>query len=62
MLSTINRFFDASLPGAERPLCVLVTGGTGAGKTTVIRQYYSTGYVWIDAANIFWALAPGHRV
>lgn len=63
MLSTINRFFDdASLAGADRPVCVLVTGGTGAGKTTLIRQRYSTDHVWIDAANLFWALAGDRQL
>ena len=34
-------------------------GGIATGKTTVRKQYYSSGYVLIDAADIFLSLSHG---
>jgi hypothetical protein len=56
----VDRLFDeSSLPVDEQPAAVIISGGVCAGKTTIRRQKYSTGYVLIDAADIFLSLSRG---
>jgi hypothetical protein len=56
----INRYFDASsVPRGEPPRIVMLMGGPAAGKTTLRKQRYSTGYVLVDAAEIFLSLSRG---
>src|SRR5262249_14773490 len=55
-----NKFFDdASLCPSGSPHFVLLLGGVCTGKTTLRRQHYGTGYVVIDAADIFLNLSRG---
>lgn len=52
--SQIDRFFDdSSIPHGEEPKIVILMGGPAGGKTTIRKQRYSTGYVLVDAAEIF---------
>jgi hypothetical protein len=53
------RFFDDSSLRSERPKLVIIAGGICAGKTTVRRQQYGTGFVVLDAAEIFLSLCRG---
>ena len=56
----VDRLFDdSSLPADGHPVAVIISGGVCAGKTTVRKQKYSTGYVLIDAADIFLSLSRG---
>ena len=52
-------FVDSSLPAGGKPVAVIISGGVCAGKTTIRKQKYSTGYVLIDAADIFLSLSRG---
>ena len=52
-------FDDSSLPADGQPVAVIISGGVCAGKTTVRKQEFSTGYVLIDAADIFLSLSRG---
>lgn len=57
----IDRFFDnSSIPTNGQPELVLILGPACAGKTTLRRQQYSSGYVLIDAAEIFLSLSRGN--
>ena len=56
----VDRLFDdSSLPADGQPVAVIISGGVCAGKTTIRKQKYSTGYVLIDAAEIFLSLSRG---
>ena len=56
----VGRYFDdSSLSNGEQPKIVILTGGPGAGKTTVRKQSLSQGYVLVDAAEIFVRLSRG---
>lgn len=56
----IDRYFDASsVPSGEPPRIVMLMGGPASGKTTLRKQRYSTGYVLLDAAEIFLSLSRG---
>ncbi len=56
----VDRFFeDSSLPADGEPIAIIISGGVCAGKTTIRKQEYSTGYVLIDAAEIFLNLSRG---
>jgi hypothetical protein len=56
----IDRLFDdSSIPADGQPTAVILMGGPAAGKTTVRKQKYSSGYVIIDAADIFLSLSRG---
>lgn len=53
-IAEIDRYFDdTSLAGIESPGAVIIAGGVATGKTTLRRTEYSTGYVLLDAAEIF---------
>ena len=55
-----GRYFDpSSLPADGDPCLVLIMGGPATGKTTLRRQKYSTGFVLVDAADIFISLSRG---
>jgi hypothetical protein len=56
----INRYFDdSSLSPGARPKVAIITGAPAVGKTTFRQQRYSSGYVLVDAAQIFLNLTPG---
>jgi hypothetical protein len=56
----IDRLFnDSSIPADQRPNAVIIMGAVAAGKTTVRKQKYPSGYVLIDAADIFLSLSRG---
>jgi hypothetical protein len=55
-----DRYFESgSLPADGKPCLVLIMGGPATGKTTLRRQQYSTGFVLVDAADIFISLSRG---
>jgi hypothetical protein len=59
-IAEIGRYFDdSSLATAQSPQAVIIAGGVAAGKTTLRRAQYSTGYVVLDAAEIFLSLCQG---
>ena len=55
----VDRLFDdSSIPkDGEPPAAIIFIGGPGAGKTTIRKQKYSSGYVSIDAGDIFISLS-----
>jgi hypothetical protein len=54
----IDRLFnDSSIPADQRPNAVIIMGAVAAGKTTIRKQKYPSGYVLIDAAGIFLSLS-----
>jgi chloramphenicol 3-O-phosphotransferase len=56
----VDRLFDdSSLPKDGQPVAVILAGGPAAGKTTLRKGTYSSGYVLIDAADIFLSLSRG---
>jgi Zeta toxin len=57
----VDRLFDdSSIPkDGEPPAAIIFIGGPGAGKTTIRKQKYSSGYVSIDAGDIFVSLSQG---
>jgi Zeta toxin len=56
----VDRLFDgSSLPKDGQPVAVILAGGPAAGKTTLRKGKYSSGYVLIDAADIFLSLSRG---
>jgi hypothetical protein len=55
-----DRYFDESSEShGETPRIVIFMGGPAAGKTTLRKQRCATGYVLIDAAEIFLSLSRG---
>ena len=59
-VAEIDRYFDdSSLAGRDGPSIVILYGGVASGKTTIREQRYSTGYVLVDAAEIFLGLSRG---
>lgn len=56
---TDRLFDDSSVPLDGHPVAVILSGGVATGKTTSRKQRYSTGYVLIDAADIFLSLSRG---
>jgi hypothetical protein len=60
MDTEVAHFFDASsIPNGEPPTFAVLMGGVAAGKTTMREQRFSTGYVLVDAAEIFLNLSRG---
>jgi Zeta toxin len=56
----VDRLFnDSSIPADQRPNAVIIMGTPAAGKTTIRKQKYASGYVLIDAADIFLSLSRG---
>lgn len=55
-----DRFFEpGSLPADGEPNLILIMGGPATGKTTLRRQQYATGFVLVDATDIFIILSRG---
>jgi hypothetical protein len=55
-----DRFFDdSSVAQNGPPRIVILAGGPASGKTTLRKQRFSTGYVLVDAAEIFLNLSRG---
>lgn len=54
-----KRFDDSSVCTTESPTFVLVMGAIAVGKTDVRRKKYSSGFVVVDAAEIFLDLCDG---
>jgi dephospho-CoA kinase len=55
-----DRYFKPdSVPADGKPRLILIMGGPASGKTTLRREQYSTGFVLIDAAEIFNSLSRG---
>lgn len=53
------RIVSQAEPASQsKPVAVVVMGGVAAGKTTLRKKNYGTGYVLIDAADIFLSLSP----
>lgn len=58
--SEIDRLFhDSSLAHAGPPRAAILMGGVATGKTTLLRNDYSQGFVLIDAAEMFHHLSGG---
>jgi hypothetical protein len=56
----VGRFFDdSSVSHDDRPVAVVISGDISAGKTTLRKQMYSSGFVLIDAVEIFLSLSQG---
>lgn len=56
----IDRYFTPDSVSVDgQPSLVLVMGGPASGKTTLRRQQYASGYVLVDAAEIFISLSRG---
>jgi hypothetical protein len=55
----INRLFDDSSIPTGPPVAVILMGGPASGKTKIRKERFSTGYVLIDAADIFLSLSRG---
>ena len=56
----VDRFFDdSSLSHGTQPNCVLILGPVAAGKTTLRKEKYATGFVVIDAVEIFLHMSCG---
>ncbi len=59
----VNRFFDeSSTPGDGQPQFALVLGSSATGKTRHRREKYASGYVVVDAADIFISLSCGKYI
>ena len=54
-----RHFDDSSRSTDDEPIAVVVSGGIAAGKTTLRKQKYASGYVLIDAVDIFLSLSRG---
>lgn len=60
LTAEVDRLFDdSSLSADGHPVAVIISGGVAAGKTTLRKEKYSSGYVLIDAADIFLSLSRG---
>jgi hypothetical protein len=58
----LERYFDdASLPGTGDPVLVVLLGAVAVGKTTIRKRDYSSGFVVVDAAEVFLNLCRGER-
>lgn len=56
----VGRFFDdSSLSRGTRPVMRVIMGGVCTGKTTLRQSQCARGYVIVDAAEVFLALAQG---
>ena len=56
----IDRYFDdTSRSNGVEPRVVILMGGPATGKTTIRKHRFSTGYVLVDAAEIFLNLSRG---
>lgn len=56
----VGRYFaDDSRTRGDDPRIVILAGGIATGKTRLRREKYATGYVLVDAADIFIRLSRG---
>jgi hypothetical protein len=56
----VEKYFDdTSVPVDGKPTFVLLMGSICTGKTTARKEHFSTGYVLLDAAEIFLNLCDG---
>lgn len=56
----VDRHFDeSSVAATGQPIAVILMGGVATGKTTIRKQRFSSGYVLIDAVEIFLSLSRG---
>ncbi len=56
----IDRYFsNTSIAARAQPLAAILMGGVATGKTTMRKQRFATGYVLIDAVDIFLSLSRG---
>ena len=56
----IDGFFDdSSLTNGKQPEVAIIMGGIAAGKTTLRKHQFASGYVIVDAAEIFLRLSKG---
>ena len=56
----VDRYFDdSSLSGSDAPRIVVLMGTPAGGKTTIRKEKYSSGYVLVDAADIFNTMSDG---
>lgn len=56
----IDRYFDgSSLSNGAEPRIVILMGGPATGKTSIRKQHFSTGYILVDAAEVFLRLSHG---
>lgn len=63
LLSEVDRLFDeSSLAGASQPTLVVIMGPVATGKTRYRREHYRSGYVVLDAGDIFVRLSRGSYV
>lgn len=56
---TDRYFAQDSVPADGQPRLLLIMGGPATGKTTLRRRNYSTGFVLVNAAEIFINLSRG---
>lgn len=61
LMEEVDRFLDdSSIPAQDqRPHLVMLMGAPAVGKTTIRRERYATGFVIVDAAEIFLNLSKG---
>ena len=61
LIAEAERYFDDTSRTAsdQRPRLVVLMGAPATGKTSIRKQRYSTGYVVVDAAEIFLSLSRG---
>lgn len=56
----VDRYFDdSSLSGDDSPRIVVLMGTPAGGKTSFRKDKYSSGYVLVDAADIFITMSNG---
>jgi hypothetical protein len=54
IFAQVDKYFDdSSLANGEQPRIVFIIGPPAAGKTTIRKQKFSSGYVLVDAADVF---------
>ena len=56
----VDRHFDeSSIAANAQSVAVILMGGVATGKTTMRKQRFATGYVLVDAVDIFLSLSQG---
>lgn len=63
LAAEVERLFDdSSIPKDGRPVAVIISGGVATGKTTLRKQQYASGFVLVDAVDVFLSLSRGEYV